>query len=650
MAAINIIGFSGLAPRVSEYLLPDNGATDAENVLLYSGEIRPQRGPAWVRTPELDPPWVSIYRAEWNGDEQWVEWSVDVDVALAPLSADVEPRYCWTGDGEPRMALFSDLPDTFYALGIPQPQTAPGLAVVGGSGDQAARLYCYTFFSALGEESAPSPATEVITGYINGTWEVTGMDEFPISSGSATGTFGSGSTSFDVGARHWLRDGDQVEIGGDVLTVSAITDPEVFVVPGDYSAETSWSRVAPWNTTGMKRRLYRSAGTNATFQLVTDDAGVDYDDTLSDADILGDELISDTWVPPPAGLSGIFTLPNGAMVGFVGNLVCYSEPYQPHAWPPEYQVGTDFEVVGAAAFGTTVVAATAGAPYVLDGVDPISVTPQKMGDIWPCLAKRGVIAAAGGVLYPTVHGMAYIGPSGADTWTKNLYTREEWAKLNPETMIAGMTDGRLFIVHTPDNSSQRALILHMNDVVALTTASMSVTDLYSDPRNGRLYLATDAGIYEWNADGASLIPYSWKSKEFTLPTPLNLGAAKVDFAEYFSQADYDQAVANNAADLAANQALIDAGDFVADIDTYEYDAMEMDGDDLNEPRSADDLRALSFTLYVNGKERFSRSLSDQKPFRLPGGYKGDIVSVRVSGTMRVRAVKLAETMAGLKQV
>jgi len=651
MTAINIIGFSGLSPKVSDYLLPDNAATSAENVLLNSGEVRPQRGQKWTVTPAGEAPWNTVYRAEWHGDETWLSWSMDVDVALPPLSAEVEPRYCWSGDGEPRMARFSELPDVFWSLGIPAPQTAPGLSASGGSGDQTSRLYCYTYNSENGEESAPSPASAIITGYIDGTWHVTGMDELPVSAGTMTGTFATGMTTFDTGgARHWLRAGDTILVGSTPVDVETVPSPSTWTVVGDHATETNWARMAPWNTATAKRRLYRSAGTDATFQLVDDDVGTSYDDTRGDADILGDELISGSWLPPPAGLRGLISLPNGCLVGFVDSRVAYSEPFQPHAWPPEYQVGTDYEVVGLAAYGTTVVAATAGAPYVLDGVDPISVTPDKKTEVWPCVSKRGVISAAGGVLYPTVHGMAYIGPQGAAIWTQNLYSQEKWSELNPESMVAGMTDGRLLISCQPDASSKRVLVFHMNDNVALTEANFQAHDLYSDPRNGRLYLSTDAGVYEWNADAASLIPYSWKSKEFTLPGPVNLGAAKVDFSEAFTDAEYQAALAANAADVVANQALLDSGDFAADIGTFEYGALEMAGDDVPVPRSAEDLRLLTFTLYVNGKEKFSRSLSSNQAFRLPGGYKSDRFSIRVAGTMRVRSVKLAETMDGLRQV
>jgi hypothetical protein len=45
---------------------------------------------------------------------------------------------------------------------------------------------------------------------------------------------------------------------------------------------------------------------------------------------------------------------------------------------------------------------------------------------------------------------------------------------------------------------------------------------------------------------------------------------------------------------------------------------------------------------------YSSSRSTTEPFRLPGGYRADIFEVRVSTNVRVRAIMMAESMAGLR--
>lgn len=648
MTAININAFTGQTPRISEYLLADNAATEATNVLLSSGEIRPQRQTKWAVTPSSIPPWRSAFRAEHQGQEQWLAWSLDVDVAIAPLSEDVEPRYYWSGDGEPRYALFSELPDDLHAIGIPKPQTAPSVAPSGGSGATVSRAYAYTFFSALGEESAPSALSGVTTGKVDDTWAITGMDDLPANTGTVSGVYAAGVTTFDNTVKHWLRPGDKIMVGVTEVSVGATPSATTFTVPGDLSSEVAWYRVAPWRKTGMKRRLYRSAGTSATLQLVHDDVGTSYNDTLTDEQILGDECISYGWEPPPVGLQGMISLPNGCLVGFIGNQVVYSEPYQPHAWP--YSYGTDYEVVGIAAFGNTVVACTAGSPHVLSGLEPDGVTVERDDRIWPCMSKRSVISSDGGVLYASIHGMIHVGPNGSRTWSESLFTREEWSPLNPASMVSGVTDGRVFVSYSPSLGSPKILIFH-DGGLALTAASIPTTDLYSDPRNGRMYVVNEAGIYEWNAEGSKLIPYTWKSKEFTLPTPVNLACAKVDFSEFFTAEDQAAAEAEHLADRAANQARITARDVTCAFNSFAYNkVVEVNGDDLINPRNPDDLRTMVFTLYVNRKVRFTKRVTSDDPFRLPAGYKSDNYAVRVYGTVRVRSIKLADTMLELKRV
>jgi hypothetical protein len=59
---------------------------------------------------------------------------------------------------------------------------------------------------------------------------------------------------------------------------------------------------------------------------------------------------------------------------------------------------------------------------------------------------------------------------------------------------------------------------------------------------------------------------------------------------------------------------------------------------------------LQFALYVDGSVKYSRQVTNKKPFALPGGYKSDTVAVKLSGNVRVRSVVLAESMKGLGSV
>lgn len=645
---IRIAPFAGLVPRFGEQLLPDSAATEASNLLLTSGEIRPMRPISLAHSPAGAPPWLAVYRAEWGGVEKWGAWGKDVDIAAAPLSVDVEQRYYWTGDGEPRFATFTNFPGSPYAIGIPRPTAKPTASHSGGTGTAVSRIYCYTFFSALGEESGPSPSSDLATGRVDGTWAVAGMEAFPASSGTGSVSHAAGVSTFTNTGNHWLRVGDEVVIGTQTVAVSQVVSPSVFRVLGNFTGSTSWARKAPWNTVGMKRRLYRSAGTVATFQLVNDDVGVSFNDTLTDLQILGDELISQTWDPPPPGLKGMLALPSGAMVGFIGNQLRFSEPFQPHAWPPEYSAGTDYEIIGIAAYGSTVVAATAGNPYVFDGVDPASVTPLKVNNVWPCLAKRSLVSVGDGVLFATSYGLAYVGSAGPNIWSAALYTVEEWEPLNPASMYSATAEGRVVVAYTPENSETSILLFNPGEQALLTKLAIPSTELYTDPRNGKLYIVDQSAINLFNSAEGEFLPFTWKSKEFNLPAPVNYGAAKVDFTSAANAVDRANAQANYTADTGFNLAIINTGTLDHDYGGYAFGDVDMAGDNLIEPRQSG-LDTLTFTLFIDGVEKFTRTVLDDTAFSLPSGYKSDRLAVQVSGTVRVRAIKLGETKNALRQ-
>lgn len=553
MSLLKITPFGGIIPRTGNRLLPNEGAQIAANLKLQSGELRPLNLPGDVYLPlapkGADP--VTIFRAR-NGatSKEWFTWDIDVDCVRVPLATDVESRFCWTGDGPPKMTTYSSAlvgagTDNYptieseLTLGIPAPQTAPTVTPSGGvSATVVTRFYRYTFFSILGEESAPSPVSAETDGKIDDTWALAALDEVPANSGVGTAT----STRFtNTALKHWLRVGDEVYFPGaptTARTVTAIFSATAFDVTGaSIAAETSWSRKTPWNTSGMTKRVYRTTGTTGSWQLVNETgiaaATTTYNDTLTDAQIAGDELISEEWDPPRVGLHSLRVHPSGSLIGIYNNLLCMSEPYQPHAWPRAYELASGYNGVGLALFGTTAVMATAGMPFVATGVEPASMSGEDVSSdvaqgTYPCLSKRGVVSA-GMVLYPSIHGMVAVGPSGVGTFTDPWYTRDEWEALNPETMVAATANGRVYVSHETDSGAVEILVFDGPLHTIVSSASVQPSTLYADASDGELYIGGTEGILLFDDGDKTVLPGQWRSKEFVFPEPVNLGAAKIDF-------------------------------------------------------------------------------------------------------------------------
>lgn len=656
MGALKIQQFRGMAPRLSARLLPEGMAQLASNIDIASGEIRPVQPPLLVNTPGVSGPWVAVYRAvDGSGGAKWLAYAEDADVARGPLPSDVEARYYLTREGfEPRFGTYTNIPTTWWALGIPSPQTVPGVSPSGGSGAAVTRSYCYTFVSQHGEESGPSPFSTPVTGKVDDTWAITSMDAFPTNSGTGTASHSGGFTTFTNGssAKHWLRVGDRVILDGDSLVVTEIPAAHQFKVAGDYSVETTWAREAGWNITGMTRRLYRTSGSAADMQLVAEGVGTTYNDTLLDSAIAGDSLITSGWAPPPVGLRGLIALSNGAMAGFVGNLLCYSEPYQPHAWPSSYQYAADFKVVGIAGYGQTVIVATEANPYIADGVDPASVTLDRRQDVWPCLSKRSVISVGDGAMYSTRDGYAYVGASGARLFTDSWYTERDWRKLNPASIVAALQGRYIMLAYTPtsDEVVPGMLRLPLTADEAAVHWNMTPTEIYVDPTNGYLYVVDSTGINQWDAQAGYALQWSWYSGEYNLPNPVNFTAAFVDVTGGMSQEDYDAEIARYAADVAANAAAMAAYKWRGGYNGKAYargPAINDSGLDYPDPVN---VKYVTFTLIADDQVKYSRVVVDKTPFRLPSGYKSDVYEVQLSGTATVHAVELGETMLDLKTV
>lgn len=242
------------------------------------------------------------------------------------------------------------------------------------------RAYIYTYVTEWGEESAPSPASDLAT----------------------------------------LDQSDSVEVTIDAPTVAA-----------PYGALTHW-------------RLYRSSTTNtgAAYQFVAEVAI----GTLSFTDDKAQEELqevcpSQTWTEPRAELRGLTGGPNGIMLGFVGRTICACEPYQPYAWPREYEIPVEFDIVAIGVFGQTFVVLTTGNPYYVSGADSASLTAQKIESPQACVSKRAAKSAEGGVIYPSPDGICIAGPNGVDLTTLGAYSREDWLALGLENSFAAFSEG-----------------------------------------------------------------------------------------------------------------------------------------------------------------------------------------------------------------
>lgn len=159
---------------------------------------------------------------------------------------------------------------------------------------------------------------------------------------------------------------------------------------------------------------------------------------------LGEVISTTTWDPPDPQMKGLIALPNGMLAGFNGKQVYFCEPYFPHAWPPEYDQAIDYNVVGLAALGNSLIVLTEGWPYLATGSHPrnMNLRPVKVNQA--CVSAESIAAAMDKVYYASPDGLVEVSLNGVNVITEGHFDKEEWQQLSPETMVGEFYEGRYY--------------------------------------------------------------------------------------------------------------------------------------------------------------------------------------------------------------
>jgi hypothetical protein len=148
-----------------------------------------------------------------------------------------------------------------------------------------------------------------------------------------------------------------------------------------------------------------------------------------------------------------------------------------------------------------------------------------------CVSKRSIVDMGGGVFYASPDGICLADGTGVRVLTQSLLTRDEWQAYKPESINATQIDGRYFAFYDT-GTVQGALILDMTgDGAQLWNSNVYHTAAFNDVKTDSLYLASSGSVQKWDS-GATLLSYQWKSKIFQLAKPENMGVGQV-FADAY---------------------------------------------------------------------------------------------------------------------
>ena len=481
--------FAGIAPGINARLLGDQFGQIAENVDFESGSL--------VATTE-DTDTYTLQATNRNSiyyyrDTNWLEWDEDdVSVVSGPIAGDTNDRLYWSGAGTyPQMGTYTSIvsgssgyPAQSYRLGVPAPSAAPSVSLTGTANADATPndvSYVYTLVTAYGEEGPPSTPSTVIE----------------------------------------MTDGQTMTIG---MPASALPS-------GNYNFGN-----------GALKRIYRSntGSTNTQFQFVKEVAISTTSTTDNkDAATLGEVLPSDTWIAPPnddtslypdGPLQGLIPLAQGVMAGFTGKRFCLSEPFLPLAWPINYRITTEEDIVAIASTANGVAALTDGQPYFVTGTDPSAMTAIRIDLAQACVNKRSVVDMGDYVLYAGPDGLCSVQSASGSVVTEGQISAKQWNDdFYPTTIRAFRHEGTYVAFHAGggwvfDPRGGEASL-------STLTVATDVQGGYRNPKDGQLYVIVGNKIRKYRG-GTADKTLKFKSKKFVTPSPVSMGWVSVQAETY----------------------------------------------------------------------------------------------------------------------
>ena len=629
---INLIAFKGRLPIVSDRLLPDNNATVAKDCDLRSGEIRPLHESSIVQTMDSNK-WETLYRHY----GKWLLFEGDADVISSPVIDDVWKRICFTSDKleQPMMSYEGMIPNNGlmqaqgYKLGIPAPEdvitvspnavievdieevynerpiriktraphglktnetvqfsiTSEGTSGSSSSNDKKSDLSLYLnegVFQVSEVKGKPDELTLNYTDAANVKYSkfLNGVIQQYFNPAQLEATFYVFTYVSELGEEGPPSDlSEQVDVGQTQVVILNLPRIETNLNVGR-------------NIT--KRRIYRSvAGTGVALFLYVGEVGIT-DTTFTD-DILtgnlGEALPSLEYDPPHERMRGLRVASQGFCVGFYDNVVCFSEPYLPHAWPTTYQIAVEHEVVAVETLDNGIVVGTKGRPYIIQGVDPRSMLPKRLENNYACISKQSMATLGYAVIYATTQGLVMIQGGRAVLVTQGILTEQQWAEYQPET-IKGFAYNDMYVAFYGSGNRKGGFIFNPK------SAEIGFIDLtdwakngFVDPEEKYLYLLDGKrNIVRWNDDAMPTITYTWKSKVVGSLKPNNMSCAKVKAASY----------------------------------------------------------PLTFKLYADGNLKYTKLVSSPDPFVLPNGYSAREWQIEVEGKTHVQDIQVSDTYMELE--
>jgi len=586
MSVISFTDFVGMNTDISSPLLPQSFAAEAINVFTDQGALSTWKGLNPV-TGTWNTKTGDIRSLFLMDNSLWLAWGETVNACLMQKEANTDWEIVFTGTDQPR---YTDKLKAIQGGGTAYPEVSFPLGIP--APDKVLK--------------AASQANTISANAMKASWSIAGTVDDEIGDRIARSyvyTYVS-----DTG-----REGPPSEASNTVYN----NDDESIVLT-QYDGGT----ISAPRSDITKIRVYATA-TGGTFNYHSEHTLPLTSITISDFNF-GSAITTTLYSPPPDDLTGIVAMANGMLAGYVGNNLYFSEPYQSHAWPEDYIKPMDYPIKGLSAIGNMLFISTEGYPVIAVGNSPDYMTFTKLGAIQSNVALRSMVDMGNGAMYASRDGIVLLTNGNAEMITDGIISERVYQLLNPTSFHAYFYRDKYICFYDATNAyveygywvtgycegdetavpgyvmestthefypAKGAFILDPKRRT-VTFTDVTCSTAFSDKVSGKLYLVKNEegvnNLYEWN-EGSSNLAQAWRTKPIQTP-PTCFSVARVWADRY----------------------------------------------------------PVTFELFADENRKYIKTVNNDSPFRLPGGYKGRLWQTRLSGDSYVNGVFLANAMSELK--
>lgn len=621
MAKIQIGKFEGILPKIANDKLPNESAQIALSTKTASGELVAYRR----STPDVALPGTSyktFFEYLEGGNNNWVYYDEIVHWVRSPVADDTFERMYTTGSESQYKAFVNDLisgtfdfTTDFYYPGAPA-AAAPTMTYT--SGGTAYRAYFYTYVSRYGEEGPPSGIVETVDANGDPDWDGTsslvlaGFTAPSVDDEHLNDTVGGNTPAIRI-----YRTSADGTGSANFLLVEEIA---VLNTPADGPGGTAWASYTYTDT---------------------DDNGQDGN--------LGAANTTTGYTRAPDDLSGLRGHPNGFFVAFKDNVLHFTEPFKPWAWPEDYQIPIDQEIIGIGIFGSTIVVATDGFTYTFAGPHPESLYKTKLS-FNPCLSQRALVETDRGVMFPTLEGFQRVDGSGINNVTRDMFKPDDWDDYELETMHGTWYNDAYYGFYKSADYEGGIILDFLNASITSSreyhqAGHVALLDgRFRTIKNSDLTDTTAWYISQWDANDEQYRNYQWKSKLYVLEKPKNFKVAQIILNDEFYNEVLD--IIDESGDLeAANAAAWADTDYGVDLggplNESQLNEQAINGDNLISLTDLGVQEYVEFRLYVDSQLKWTRQVMNSKMFKLPRGFKDKKWEFELVGMIPVKRLTVA---------